>query len=148
MDFEPPKLMLPGVCVWSEKAELMTQSLLCRIKSKTCEWEKRKKKKDLFLYKGYFIPCLCLLFCGLSYMEAYLTRQEAIQNFGKRSCFWHLGNRRLFFAISSPSLQDGNVFSLLLPTYKKKKKRFELLSFVPCGLFNVLSWTEKKLLKK
>lgn len=68
---------------------------------------------DLFLYKGNFIPCLCTCFCfvGCRIWESLLDEARGNPDLRwEKSSFWHLGNRRLFFAIFSPSLQDGNVF--------------------------------------
>lgn len=107
---------------------------LCRIGGINKNVLVRKKKntwgggqKDLFLYKGNFIPGLCTLFpfpllfhffCGLSYMlwkkEAYLTRQAAIlqleifclfvssQRWEESSASAPFGNCRLYFAIFQP----------------------------------------------
>lgn len=56
---------------YQEKAKLVTQSLLSllrRQKKSSSETKKKDEKtlgKDLFLYKGNFIPCLCTLFFPL-----------------------------------------------------------------------------------
>lgn len=150
------------------------------------KWERKKntwggEKKDLFLYKGNFIPGLCTLFpspflfissvgchicCG---KKAYLTRQAAIlqletfffcsfffsQSWEESSASAPFGNCRLYFAIFSLSLSDGDVFShysflfSCLFFFLKKRERWHFLS---CSLWVVLmfslSWTEKKVIKK
>lgn len=107
---------------------------------------------DLFLYKGNFIPCLCTCFCfvGCRIWESLLDEARGNPDLRwEKSSFWHLGNRRLFFAIFSPSLQDGNVFFVTFAYFFLK----EIWIFVICSLWVVLRCSfmdkkKKRLIKK
>lgn len=86
VDFDPPNCVAWHLCVWIQRDQKRLSSWHnhCFLSHKEQNLQlrggKRKKKKNLFLYKGNFIPCLCtLLFCGLSYMET-LTRQGKRQS--------------------------------------------------------------------
>lgn len=126
----PPKCVCClAICMFKkcnqEKLSLWhNHCFLCCIDSKMFKWKKEKKtlEKDLFLYKGNFIPCLCTLFfpfssvgCCICCAKAYSARQETIfrlKMYGERSSWlWHLGNCVAFtLPFFNLSLQGGNVF--------------------------------------
>lgn len=147
----PPKCMLPGICALnrSHQKKLSLWHNHCFLSHKQQNAQEGGKKKDLFLYKCNFVPCLCTSFVlwAVIYGKAYSTRQSrfTLREVG----LWHLGNRRLFFAISSPSLQDGNVFSLLLSIFKKKKKKIEFHRLLCVVLWcSFMDRKKEKLIKK
>ena len=132
----PPKCMCCLAIVCSKSVIRKKLSLwhnhcfLCCIDSKMFKWKKKEKetkkntwKKDLFLYKGNFIPCLCTLFfppffCGPSYtlwkkliqqdnfqIENFLKRWEELVGFGTLVTV-----SPLLCHFQPVAAKDGNVF--------------------------------------
>lgn len=119
---------------------------------------KKNTEKDLFLYKGNFIPCLCtvlsLFFCELSYMLWKSLFDEAKGNLLVENLRWEefglgtLVSVAFVLPFSTCRCEMGmSSFHYYLSIFKRR------LNFVSCSLWVVLmfylSWTEKKkLLKK
>lgn len=86
--------VLLGNCMFKkcnqEKLSLWhNHCFLCCIDGKMFKWKKKEKKKkhlekDLFLYKGNFIPCLCTLFFPLFLPWAVVYVVEKLIRRGKR----------------------------------------------------------------
>lgn len=119
---------------------------------------KKNTEKDLFLYKGNFIPCLCtvlsLFFCELSYMLWKSLFDEAKGNLLVENLRWEefglgtLVSVAFVLPFSTCRCEMGTSSFIIICLFLKRR-----LNFVSCSLWVVLmfylSWTEKKrLLKK
>lgn len=126
VDFDPPNCVAWHLCVCvliqRDQKRLSSWHNHCFLSHKEQNLQLRgeKGKKKIYFCTKVILSLACVLFCfvGCRIWKRLLDKARGNPDLRwEKSSFWHLGNRRLFFAISARRCRTGMSFLLLLPIF-------------------------------